>query len=456
MASIDTAEAAKPRRRGPFFTQLWFLVLLAVIAGGLVGYYFKGAPWIDAYIVPLGDAFIKLVKMIIAPVVFLTITIGVANMRDMGALGRVAAKALLYFLFFSSLALVVGLIVANVWQPGAGMNINISQFTQEHAADASKVAGYQKSAQGMTVASFLLDIIPSTFLGAFTGSSILQVVFIAIVFGIGLALAGRRADKAIEVMSSVSDGVFKMVGFLMLAAPIGAFGAFAGVISHLGLNVVGNLLQLIVAVYATSALFIVLILGPVALIAGFNVFSLLRYLKEELFLIIGTSSSETALPALIDKMEKAGCARPVVGLVIPTGYSFNLDGTNVYMTLAALFLAQALNIHLSMEEQLVLLGIAMLSSKGAAGVTGAGFIALAATLAEVHSIPSEALILIVGIDRFLSQCRSLTNFIGNAIACIVVSRWEGALDKVRLKAAMKGRPLPLDQAHVSDQVEVAA
>jgi aerobic C4-dicarboxylate transport protein len=427
---------AGPRRKTPFYSGLFFQVVVAMIVGGLLGYYFKGQPWIEQYLKPLGDTFIKLVKMIIAPVIFLTISIGIANMRDMGKLGRVTAKALGYFLFFSSLALVVGLIVGNFWQTGAGMNIDPAKFS---AGDLAKVADYGKKAEATSLVGFLTGIVPDTLVGAFTSGSILQVVFVSIMFGVGLALAGDRARPAVDIMTSISDGIFKMVAVIMRAAPVGALGAFAFVISSLGVQVLANLIELIAAVYLTSFVFIFGVLGVVGLLAGFNIFSLVRYLKEELFLVLGTSSSESALPALMDKMEAAGCARPVVGLVIPTGYSFNLDGTNIYMTLAALFIAQATNIHLSLEDQLILLGVAMLSSKGAAGVTGGGFIALAATLEQVHSIPLAGMALILGVDRFLAQCRALTNFLGNAIATIVVSRWEGALDKGLLKAAMSGR-----------------
>ncbi len=443
MATIETD--APPRRSGPFYTILYVQVLFAIFAGGLIGYLFKGAPWIQDYLKPLGDNFIKLVKMIIAVVIFLTISIGIANMRDMGRLGRVALKAFGYFLFFSTLALVVGLVVANLWQPGHGMNIDVATL---QAGDLQRVADYGKKAHDSTVVGFLSAIIPDTLLGAFTSGNILQVLFVSILFGIALALAGDRAKLAVDVMTSASTAIFRMVAIIMRAAPIGAFGAFAFIISNLGLDALKNLGQLIVAVYVTSFLFVVGVLGIVGLLAGFSIFGLLRYLREELFLVLGTSSSESALPALMDKMERAGCARPVVGLVIPAGYSFNLDGTNIYMTLAALFIAQATNTHLSLEQQLILLAVAMLSSKGAAGVTGAGFIALAATLEQVPTIPLAGMAIILGVDRFLSECRALTNFIGNAVATIVVSKWEGALDRDKLKAALSGKAPPLAAAPV--------
>lgn len=471
MAVLETL-AVTPRRKGPFYTQLYFQVLFAIFAGGLIGALFPlwsygsaidpatGAAmldplsgkaklvataipdhaWVREYLKPLGDLFIKVVKMIIAPVVFLTIAIGIAGMRDLGRLGRVVFKAFAYFLFFSTLALVVGLLVANIFQPGAGMNIDPAALDP---AAVEKVHGYESQSHDLTVMGFISDIIPPTFVGAFTGASILPVLFLAIVFGISLASIGDRGKLAMDVLTSISAAVFKMVAILMRAAPIGAFGAFAFIIADQGLQVIFDLAKLIAGVWLTSLLFVIGILGLVGLWAGFNILKLIRYLKEELFLVLGTSSSESALPALMEKMERAGCARPVVGLVVPTGYSFNLDGTNIYMTMAALFIAQATNTHLSLGDQIILLLVAMLSSKGAAGVTGAGFITLAATLAVFPSIPIAGMAIILGVDRFLSECRALTNFIGNAVATVVVSRWEGALDRDKLKAALNGNPAPL-------------
>jgi aerobic C4-dicarboxylate transport protein len=449
MAMIDTSGAAAPRRKRPFYTSTFFQVIVGILAGGLLGYLMKTQPggpeWVQQYMKPLGDTFVKVVKMIIAPVIFFTVSVGIANMRDMGKFGRVTLRALGYFLAVSTLALVLGLVVANVWQTGAGMNFDPSHLD---AKDLAAATNAEKKAHDTDLVSFFVNIVPDTMVGAFTGSNILQVVFISVMFGVGLALYGDKAQPAIDVMTSISGGIFKMVSVLMQAAPVGAFGAFAFLVSDVGIEKLENLVQLVLAVYATSAVFIVAVLGLISLWAGFNLFKLLRYLKEEIFLIVGTSSSESALPALMDKMEKAGCARTVVGLVVPTGYSFNLDGTNVYMTLAALFLAQATNVHLSLESQLILLGVAMLSSKGAAGVTGGGLIALAATLQQFPAVNPAALALIAGIDRILSQCRSLTNFVGNAVATVVVSRWEGALDRDRLRAVLNGRPLPLAAAPI--------
>jgi aerobic C4-dicarboxylate transport protein len=438
MVSLGPA-ADGERRKTPIYAQLYVQVLAAILIGGLIGHFYRGEPWIAEYLNPLGQGFIKLVKMIIAPVIFLTIAIGIAGMRDMGKLGRVAFKAFSYFLFFSTLALIIGLIVANLFRPGDGMNVDLATL---NAGDLTRVQDYEAKAHETTVPGFLLSIIPDTFLGAFTSGNILQVLFIAILFGISLALVGDRAQLAVDVMTAVAAGIFKMVGILMKAAPIGAFGAFAFIISSQGIEAIVQLAKLIGAVYLTSILFIVVILGAVSAWAGFSIFKLIRYLKDELILVLGTSSSESALPALMDKMERAGCAKPVVGLVIPAGYSFNLDGTNIYMTLAALFIAQATNTPITLMDQIILLLVAMLSSKGAAGVTGAGFITLAATLAVVPSVPIMGMAIILGVDRFLSECRALTNFIGNAVATIVVSKWEGALDRDQLRLALSSRPAP--------------
>jgi aerobic C4-dicarboxylate transport protein len=461
MAVIDATAAGAPRKKGPFYTHLYFQVITAIILGGTIGWLYKinwfsdvlglanldnSIPWVRDYLKPLGDAFVNLVKMIIPIVIFVTIAVGIGSMRDMGSLGRVALKAFGYFLAVSSLALVIGLIVANVIQPGNGMDADPARYS---AKDIAAVQGYAEKAHDTTVVGFLMSIIPRTFISALTEGSTLQVLFVAILAGVGLAMAGDRGQKALDILNSASQAIFKIVAILMRAAPIGAFGAFAFIIADLGLEAIQRLLLLVACVYLTSVLFIVIVLGAISALAGFSIFSLLRYLKDELFLVLGTSSSESALPALMDKMERAGCARPVVGLVIPTGYSFNLDGTNIYMTMAALFIAQAMNIHLPIEQQIGLLAVAMLSSKGAAGVTGAGFIALAATLESVMGpdgnpmIPVAGMVIILGVDRFLSECRALTNFIGNAVATIVVSRWEGALDRDKLKLAMSGKSPPL-------------
>ncbi|MDX3901010.1 MAG: dicarboxylate/amino acid:cation symporter [Sphingobium sp.] len=416
----------------PLYRQLYVQVLVAIALGVVIGHFW---PETATSLKPLGDAFIKLVKMIIAPVIFLTLVTGIAGMKELGSIGRVAAKAFGYFLTFSTLALVVGLIVGNVLQPGAGLNIDPSSL------DGGKVAEFAHQAHERTLTGFLMQIIPSTMVSAVADGNILQVLFVAILFGIALTMIGEKAEPLLTVLESASHAVFKLVSFLMKAAPIGAFGAMAFTIGEYGVGTLLNLAGLVATFYLTSLLFVLVVLGTVARFAGFNILHLIRYLKAELLLVLGTSSSEAALPSLIEKMERAGCRKSVVGLVVPTGYSFNLDGTNIYMTLAALFIAQATNVHLSLEEQILLLLVAMISSKGAAGVTGAGFITLAATLSIVPSVPVAGMTLILGVDRFMSECRSLTNFVGNAVATVVVSAWEKGLDRDRFSAAMAGVPL---------------
>ncbi len=420
--------------RRPIYAQLYFQVLLAIFAGGLIGHIW---PDFGESLKPLGDAFIKLVKMVIAPVIFLTIVVGIAGMRDLGRVGRVATKAFAYFLVFSTLALIVGLIVGNLVQPGRGLNIDPATL------DAGAVSQYSTAAHDTTVVGFLMSVIPDTVVSAFSTGNILQVLFVSILFGIALAATGDLGKPVLSFLEAVSAAFFKLVAIVMKAAPVGAFGAFAFTIGAYGISAVVNLIALVATFYLTSAIFVVGILGLVAFANGFSIFKLMRYLKEELLLVLGTSSSEAALPSLIEKMERAGASKSVVGLVVPTGYSFNLDGTNIYMTMAALFIAQALNIELSLWQQITLLLVAMLSSKGAAGITGAGFITLAATLAVVPDVPIAGMALILGIDRFMSECRALTNFVGNAVATLVVARWEGELDQKQLKTALSGASLPL-------------
>ena len=434
MKTIPSAAPVQPPERSkPFFQHLYFQVLLAIVLGGAIGHYY---PEIGQSLKPLGDAFIKLVKMVIAPVIFLTVVTGIAGMRDLEKVGRVAIKALVYFLVFSTLALIVGLIVANVVQPGAGMNIDPATLKTD------KVAEYAAKAHDQTIIGFLMHIIPDTVVGAFAEGEILQVLLISILFGLSLTLVGEPAKPVVDFLELVAQAFFKFVHIVMKAAPIGAFGAFAFTIGKYGIASVANLAMLVGTFYLTSALFVIVVLGAVGIANGFSIFSLIRYLKAELLLVLGTSSSEAALPSLIEKLEKAGCPKSVVGLVVPLGYSFNLDGTNIYMTLAALFIAQATGVHLSWEQQALLLGVAMLSSKGAAGVTGAGFITLAATLSVVPSVPVAGMALILGVDRFMSECRALTNFTGNAVAAIVVSRWEKGLDVAAFKSALNPKKHP--------------
>ncbi|PDT32335.1 C4-dicarboxylate transporter DctA [Rhizobium sp. L9] len=421
---------ADSKRRKPFYAHLYVQVLAAIAAGILLGHFY---PELGTQLKPLGDAFIKLVKMIIAPVIFLTVATGIAGMSDLKKVGRVAGKAMLYFLTFSTLALVIGMVVANVIQPGAGMNIDPASL------DPKAVATFAEKAHEQSIVGFLTNIIPTTIVGAFADGDILQVLFFSVLFGIALAMVGEKGEQVVTFLNALTAPVFKLVAILMKAAPIGAFGAMAFTIGKYGIGSIANLAMLIGTFYITSLLFVLVVLGAVARYNGFSILTLLRYIKEELLLVLGTSSSEAALPGLMNKMEKAGCKRSVVGLVIPTGYSFNLDGTNIYMTLAALFIAQATGIQLSWGDQILLLLVAMLSSKGAAGITGAGFITLAATLSVVPSVPVAGMALILGIDRFMSECRALTNLVGNAVATIVVARWEKELDTAQLAAALGGQ-----------------
>ncbi len=431
-----SAEPAMPPKSRAWWQHLYAQVLIAIIAGVLLGHF---APQTGEAMKPLGDAFIKLVKMIIAPVIFLTIVTGIAGMRDLAKIGRVAGKAFAYFIFFSTLALIIGMIIGNVVQPGAGLNIDPATL------DSSAVADYAAKAHESSISGFLLGIIPDTMVSALTSGSILQVLFVSVLFGISLALVGERGDRILSVLEDISTIVFKFVSLIMRAAPIGAFGAIAFTIGAYGIGTLANLAELVATFYLTALVFVLGVLGIVARLCGFSIFRLISYLKAELLLVLGTSSSESALPSLIEKMERAGCPKTVVGLVVPTGYSFNLDGTNIYMTLAALFIAQATGIELTLGEQIALLSVAMISSKGAAGVTGAGFITLAATLSIVPSVPVAGMALILGIDRFMSECRSLTNFIGNAVATIVVSRWEGNFDLAQFQAATSGELPRIDQ-----------
>ncbi|WP_163883137.1 dicarboxylate/amino acid:cation symporter [Rhizobium laguerreae] len=425
---LDAVAGSKGKK--PFYTHLYVQVLAAIAAGILLGHFY---PEFGTQLKPLGDAFIKLVKMIIAPVIFLTVATGIAGMSDLQKVGRVAGKAMLYFLTFSTLALIIGLIVANVVQPGAGMNIDPASL------DPAAVATFAAKAHEQSIVGFLTNIIPTTIVGAFADGDILQVLFFSVLFGIALAMVGEKSEPVVNFLNALTAPVFKLVAILMKAAPIGAFGAMAFTIGKYGVGSIANLAMLIGTFYVTSLLFVFIVLGAVARYNGFSIVALLRYIKEELLLVLGTSSSEAALPGLMNKMEKAGCKRSVVGLVIPTGYSFNLDGTNIYMTLAALFIAQATGIQLSWGDQILLLLVAMLSSKGAAGITGAGFITLAATLSVVPSVPVAGMALILGIDRFMSECRALTNLVGNAVATIVVARWENELDTTQLAAALGGQ-----------------
>jgi aerobic C4-dicarboxylate transport protein len=412
----------------PFYKVLYIQVLFAIVVGVLLGIF---DPPLAAAMKPLGDGFIKLIKMIIAPVIFVTVVAGIAGMQDMKKVGRVGGKALLYFEVISTFALIIGLIVAHVLHPGAGFNVDPATL------DTKAIAEYTAKTKSLSTVDFLLNIIPNTFFDAFAKGDILQVLLISILFGISLSMLGERGRPVTRFIDDVSHAVFGVVGIVMKAAPIGAFGAMAFTIGKYGIAALLPLAKLVGTFYLTSALFVLIVLGTVAYFTGFSILRFISYIKEELLIVLGTSSSESALPALMRKMEKLGCSKSVVGLVVPTGYSFNLDGTNIYMTMAALFIAQATNTELTLTQTLTILVVAMLTSKGASGITGAGFITLAATLAVVPTIPVAGMALILGIDKFMSECRALTNFIGNGVASVVVSKWEGELDHAQLAAELK-------------------
>ena len=413
----------------PFYKVLYVQVLFAIACGVLLGYF---EPKLGVDLKPLGDGFIKLVKMIIAPVIFCTVVHGIAGMQDMKKVGRVGGKALLYFEIVSTFALLIGLVVANVAKPGAGFNADLSTL------DTKAVEGFAAKAHAQSTVEFILNIIPNTFIDAFAKGDILQVLLIAILFGFSLAAAGEKGKPVFDFVEQVSHVLFGIVNTVMKLAPLGAFGAMAFTIGKYGVGALVPMAKLMGSFYITCALFIFIVLGSIARYTGFSIVKFIKHISEELLIVLGTSSSESALPKLMAKLERMGCSRSVVGLVVPTGYSFNLDGTNIYMTMAALFIAQATNTELTLMQELTIVGVAMLTSKGASGITGAGFITLASTLAVVPSIPIAGMALILGIDRFMSEARALTNIIGNAVATVVISRSENELDMDRMEQALAG------------------
>jgi aerobic C4-dicarboxylate transport protein len=430
----------------PFYKILYVQVLFAIVLGVLLGVFY---PEVGTAMKPLGDGFIKLIKMIIAPVIFCTVVAGIAGMQDMKKIGRVGGKALLYFEVVSTFALAIGLVVANVAKPGAGFNVDPATL------DSSAIAQYTTNAHAQTTTEFIMHIIPTTFVDAFATGNILQVLLVAILFGFALSMMGERGRPVTKLIDDVSHVIFGIVNIIMKVAPLGAFGAMAFTIGKYGIASLLPLAKLMGSFYLTCALFIFIVLGTIARFTGFSIFKFIRYIKEELLIVLGTSSSESALPSLMRKLESLGCAKPVVGLVVPTGYSFNLDGTNIYMTMAALFVAQATNTDLTLTQELTILLVAMLTSKGASGITGAGFITLAATLAVVPTIPVAGMALILGIDRFMSEARALTNFIGNGVATVVVSKWENELDVKRMDDVLHGRVIVEDQTTMKAVREAA-
>jgi aerobic C4-dicarboxylate transport protein len=427
----DSTFRAPPTTPGtPWYRVLYVQVLIGVVAGIIIGWLW---PHTGTALKPLGDGFIKLIKMLIAPIIFCTAVHGIASMGDLKRLGRIGGKTLLYFELVSTLALILGLIVINVLQPGAGFNVD------PQTLDPKAVQDYARAAQTLSLSEFLLKIIPNTFLEAFVSGDLLQVLFVAILTAFALYAMGEAGRQALAVIDWASRIFFSILRIVVRVAPIGAFGAMAFTVGSYGLGSLNRLLALMGSFYLTAILFAVFVLGTIARLAGFSIFRFLGYIKEELLLVLGTSSSETALPGLIDKISRLGCAQSTVGLVIPTGYSFNLDGTNIYMAMGAIFLAQATNTALDLRHQITLLLVAMITSKGASGVTGAGFVTLAATLAAVPSVPVQSLALLVGIDRFMSECRALTNLVGNGVATVVISRWEREVTIETLNANLRRR-----------------
>ena len=414
--------------RKPWYRHLYAQVIIGVLLGILVGWRW---PETAKALKPLGDGFIKLVKMMIAPIIFCTVVHGIASMGELRKLGRLGFKALLYFEVVSTLALFIGLLVVNLARPGDGFNIDPKTL------EAKLTEGYAQKAKSLSAVDFVLNIIPGTFLEPFVTGDLLQVLFVAVLMALAIAAMREKGAPILHAIDRIAEALFGVMRIVVKAAPIGAFGAMAFTVGSYGFGALHRLGALMLCFYATALLFVVFVLGAIAWKSGFSLFRFLRFIKDELLLVLGTSSSETALPGMIEKMQRLGCSRSTAGLIIPTGYSFNLDGTNIYMSMAAVFLAQATNTNLSLSHQLQLLIVAMLTSKGASGVTGAGFITLAATLATLPSIPIESLALLVGIDRFMSECRALTNLIGNGVATVVIARWEGEVSRETLQARLR-------------------
>ncbi len=427
----------KPR---PFYRSLYFQVITAIVIGVLLGHFY---PDTGAAMKPLGDGFIKLIKMIIAPIIFCTVVVGIAGMEDMKRVGKTGGYALLYFEIVSTIALVVGLIIINVVKPGAGMNVDVSQL------DTKAIAAYTQPGQMQGTVDFLLHVIPSTVVDAFAKGEILQVLLFSVMFGFALHRFGGRGTLVFDFIEKTSHVLFTIVGYIMKVAPIGAFGAMAFTIGKYGVGSLVQLGQLMATFYATCLLFIFVILGGIARAHGFSVWKFIKYIKEELLIVLGTSSSESVLPRMMAKLENLGVRKSTVGLVVPTGYSFNLDGTSIYLTMAAVFIAQATNTPLDISHQITLLLVLLLTSKGAAGVTGSGFIVLAATLSAVGNVPVAGLALILGIDRFMSEARALTNLIGNGVATVVVGKWTGDLDTARMQRVLNNEtPIEADAPEV--------
>ena len=423
-AQARLADASPPPGKLPFYRELWAQVLVAIVLAIVLGYV---DPARAVAMKPIGDAFIRVISMIISLIIFCTVVTGIAGMENLKKVGRVGGMALLYFEIVSSIALLIGLVVGNVVHPGSGFNVNVATL------DAKAVADYAGQAKAQSVTEFLMHIIPTTVFDAFTKGDILEVVFVSLLFGFALSAAGARAKPLVELVDSLTNVVFDITRILMKFAPVGAFGAMAYTVGKFGIASLGPLARLIGTFWLTSVLFVVIVLGIIAWAASFSIFRFLVYIKEEILLVLAVSSSEIAIPTLMAKLEKLGCSKSLVGLVVPTGFTFNTDGTSLYMTMAALFVAQATNTHLTLTQQLTILAVAVLTSKGASGVQGASFIALVATLSVIPTIPVAGMALILGIDRFLSMFRALVNMIGNGVATLVLARWEGELDAQTLR-----------------------
>ena len=419
-----TTDSAIEQKKVPVLRRLYVQVLLGIAAGVLLGHFY---PSLGADMKPLGDGFIKLIKMLLAPVIFGTIVVGIARMGDLKEVGKVGAKALLYFEVLSTIALVVGLVVVNLLKPGAGMNVDPATLDGKSNAAYTSMAETQHAG----AVDFIMNVIPRTIVGAFADGNVLQIILFAVLFGAALSKMGPRTKPFIDMLDMGLNGIFGIVKMVMILAPIGAFGAIAFTIGKYGIGSLASYGKLIVAVYGTCLLFIIVVLGTVARLCRISLTSYLRYIREELLITFGTASTESVLPAMMKKLERAGCEKTVVGMVLPAGYTFNPDGTAIYLTIGALFVAQATNVELSWTQQLVILGVLMLTSKGSAGVAGAGFVTLAATLGSMHTIPVTGLVLLLGVDRFLNEARAITNLVGNGLATIAVAKWEGAFDEVR-------------------------
>ena len=423
--------------RQPLYKSLYVQVIVAITIGILLGHYY---PETGVALKPLGDGFVKLIKMVIAPIIFCTVVSGIAGMQSMKSVGKTGGYALLYFEIVSTIALIIGLVVVNVVKPGAGMHIDVSTL------NASSVAAYAAAGAQQTTVGFLLNVIPNTVVGAFANGDILQVLMFSVLFGFALHRLGSYGKPLLDMIDRFAHVMFNIINMIMKLAPIGAFGAMAFTIGQYGVGSLVQLGYLMACFYITCLLFVLVVLGGICRAHGFSVLKLIRYIREELLIVLGTSSSESALPRMLDKMEKLGCRKSVVGLVIPTGYSFNLDGTSIYLTMAAVFIAQATNSHMDIFHQITLLVVLLLSSKGAAGVTGSGFIVLAATISAVGHLPVAGLALILGIDRFMSEARALTNLVGNGVATIVVAKWVKELDAKQLDDVLNNRT-PASKSH---------